>query len=96
MIPTKIGGLYFPSLLALGSGKSCGTCYMLNIFFWKNISYVAWFSTVETKNVYTLMLFLLFCEWFKSCLVNLHRVIIGCKHHLFGLQHGWHELLQCW
>jgi hypothetical protein len=42
------------------------------------------------------MLFFLFCEWFESCLVNLHGVIIGCTHHMFGLQHGWHELLQCW
>jgi hypothetical protein len=39
---------------------------------------------------------ILFCEWFESCFVNLHGVIIGCKHHMFRLQHGWRELPQCW
>ncbi len=43
-----------------------------------------------------LTLFFLFCEWFESCLVNLHGVIIRCWHHMFGLQYGWCELLQCW
>jgi hypothetical protein len=35
-------------------------------------------------------------EWFELCLVDLHGVIIGWRHHMFRLQHGWHELLQCW
>jgi len=45
---------------------------------------------------FMLLLFLLFYEWFKSCMVDFHGVIIGCKHHMFRLQHGWHKLLQCW
>jgi hypothetical protein len=34
------------------------------------------------------MLFFLFCEWFELCLVNLHGVVIGCRHNMFGLEHG--------
>jgi hypothetical protein len=80
----------------LGSDRSCGACYMLNTFIWTSINYVAWFSTIQTKIVCMLTLFFLFCEWFESCFVDSHGVVIGCKHHMFGLQHGWHELFQCW
>jgi len=34
------------------------------------------------------MLFILFYEWFELCLVDLHGVVIGCKHHMFRLQQG--------
>jgi hypothetical protein len=80
----------------LGSGRSCGVCYMLNTFLWTSTSYVAWFSKVQIEIVYMSTLFLLFCEWFESCYVDLHGVVIECKHHMFGLQHEWHELFQCW
>jgi hypothetical protein len=96
MVLIETGCLRFPCVLALGSGRSYDVCYILNTFLWTNTSYVAWFSIVQTEIVYTLMLFLLFCELFELCLVNLHGVVIGCKHHMFGLQHGWHELPQCW
>ncbi len=71
----------------LGNGRSCGTCYMLNTFIWISTNYMI---------VYVPMLFLLSYEWFELCLVDLHGVVIGCRRHMFGLQHGWCELSQCW
>jgi hypothetical protein len=59
---------------------------------WTNTIYVVWFSTIQTKIVYNLTLFLLFCEWFESCFVNLHGVITRWKHHMFRLQRGWCEI----
>jgi len=70
-------------------------CCMLNMFLWINTSYVAWFSTVQTKIVYMSTLFFMFYEWFELCLVDLHGVVIGCRHRIFGLQHEWHEWRQC-
>jgi hypothetical protein len=81
---------------SLGSGRSCGACHMLNTFLWTNTSYVPWFSTIQIEIVYMPTLFFLICEWFKTWLVDLHGAVIGCRHHMFWLQHGWCEWAQCW
>jgi hypothetical protein len=92
----KLGILISLLFWPLDSGRSCATCCMLNAFLWIIISFVAWFTTLQTKIVYVSALFFIFCEWFESCFVNLHGVVIGYKHHMFGLQHGQRELLQYW
>ncbi len=58
-------------------------------------SFFSWPATLQALALVTSpRLGLRHYEWFELCLVDLHGVIIRCRHHMFRLQHGLWP--QCW
>ncbi len=76
VVLTKIRSIFVFQLLWLWIGNRNGVCNMWSMLLWTLTSNMTWFSTLQTKIIFTSMLFFLFCEGFKYCLINLHGVVI--------------------